>query len=289
MARRSLIGLVVALALLCSACAVDATVTVKVDEDGSGFVRVDVTADAEAVQNAEVGGGTLEDRVRLSDLSAAGWTVEPWVRNPDGSASLTLSKPFTSVEQVAGILHELNGDDGPLRSAEFTRKRSVFSTRTAAKVTVDMDAMTTGIQDDPDLVASLQGQGVDVAGVDQQLLAQLRDAIGVRLVVELPDGQRTVVEPAAGRVATVDSSASVLDARRVLLGIGALVLVAGALVVALWPRRRVGRRRHEATAATYRRAAGEHRPLSWEEATRERTPAPRAPSRPGAPPRRRPQ
>jgi hypothetical protein len=287
MARRSLIGGVVALALLCSACAVDTTVTVKVREDGSGFVRVDATADAEAVQTAEVGGGTLEDRVRLADLPAAGWTVEPWMRNPDGSASLTLSKEFTRVDQVEGILRELNGDAGPLRSAAFTRTRSVFTTKYAANATVDLAAMTTGVLQDADLVASLQAQGVDVDLVDQQLLAQLRDALHVRLVVELPDGQRAVIEPEPGRAATLETSASVLDARRVLWVVLGLVLVAAAVVVGLWPRRRVRRRRHEAPDATYRRGAAEHRPLSWEEATRERTPPGRTPPASAAPRRRR--
>ncbi|MBM3659709.1 MAG: hypothetical protein FJW95_09435 [Actinobacteria bacterium] len=285
MARRSLILWVVALALLASACSVDTTVTVKVREDGSGFVRVDVAADAEAVQQAQVGGGTLEDRVRLSDLTAAGWTVEPWVRNLDGSASLSLSKPFTSVDQVSGILAELSGDAGPLQSSEFTRDRSVFSTKTAATATVDLDAMTTGILADTDLVNSLQAQGLDVAVVDQQLAAQLRDAFHLKVVLEVPDGQRTVVEVEPGAPATVAASASVLDTRRILFTVLALVLLAGVVVVLVWPRKRVRRRRHEATAATYRRAAAEHRPLSWDEATRERTPPP---SRsPGPPPRRR--
>ena len=141
--------------------------------------------------------------------------------------------------------------------------------------------------DDPDLVASLQAQGVDVDGVDQQLLGQLRDAFGLRVVVELPDGQRTVVEPKVGAPATVDSAASVLDTRRILFAVGALVLVAGAVVVLLWPRRRVRRRRREATRDTYRRAAAEHQPLSWDEATRERMPRPRTPPGSAAPPRRR--
>jgi hypothetical protein len=287
MARRSLVGWVVALALLCSACAVDVTVTVDVRDDGSGEVTVDVTADAEAVQNAEVGGGTLEERIRLADLPAAGWTVEPWVRNPDGTASITISKPFTSVDQVDDILRELDGESGPLRSSEFTRSRSFFATEFAAAATVDLAALQTGLLADADLTAALQAQGVDVAAVDQQLLAQLRDALSVRLVVELPDGSRTVIEPEPGRAATLEASASMLDTRRVLLVVLAVVLVAAALVVAAWPRRRprrrVGRRRGEAPSATYRRAAAGHRPLSWDEATRERMPPPS----PSPPPRRR--
>jgi len=240
MVRRSRFGWLVALALLLvlTACSVDATVTVKVRDDGSGDVTAVVTADAEAVQAAEVGGGKLEDRVRLSDLPAAGWTVEPWVRNPDGSATLTLRKPFTSVDEIPGILHELNGDHGPLQSSAFTRARSFFSTKYTATGAIDLGAIGTGIADDPELVQQLQAQGIDVAGIDAQLLDQLQRALSVRLVVELPGHEPVTFEPAAGATASVDASSSVQDTRRVMLVAIAGGLLVLAMVVALWPRRR---------------------------------------------------
>ena len=240
MVRRSRFGWLVALALLLvlTACSVDATVTVKVRDDGSGDVTAVVTADAEAVQAAEVGGGKLEDRVRLGDLPAAGWTVEPWVRNPDGSATLTLRKPFTSVDEIPGILHELNGDHGPLQSSAFTRTRSFFSTKYTATGAIDLGAIGTGIADDPELVQQLQAQGIDVAGIDAQLLDQLQRALSVRLVVELPGHEPVTFEPAAGATASVDVSSSVQDTRRVLLVAIAGGLLVLAMVVALWPRRR---------------------------------------------------
>ena len=246
MARRFHRGRLVALALLLlvllSACSVDATVTVKVRDDGSGYVQADVVADAEAVQAAEVGGGKLEDRVRLADLPDAGWTVEPWVRNPDGSASLTVRKPFTSVDEIPSILRELNGDHGPLQSADFTRSRSFFSTKYTATGELDLGAIGTGIADDAELVQQLQAQGVDVAGVDAQLLDQLQRAFTVRLVVELPGRAPVTIEPAVGEKASVDVSSSVQDTRRVTLVAIAGGLLVLAMIVAVWPRRR-GRQR----------------------------------------------
>ena len=299
MARRSLLGWVVALALLCSACAVDTTVTVKVREDGSGFVRVAVLVDAEAVQTAEVGGGKLEDRVRLSDLPAAGWTVEPWVRNPDGSASLALSKPFTSVDQVPGILDELNGPNGPLEDASFTRKRSFFATDFAATEVVDLGRIGTGITQDSELVARLQAQGVDVNGVDQQLLAQLKSALTVRLVVDLPGPGKTVVQADPNGAATLSASSSVKDTNRMYLVVVAALLVLAALIVAVWPRKRgkrggrggprrgrphlpeaphssYGRRSASADAPLRGSGRSADAPLSWDEAT--------SPTRRGTPP-----
>jgi hypothetical protein len=246
MARRFHLGWLVALALVgvLSACSVDATVTVKVREDGSGTVSAVVTADAEAVQAAEVGGGKLEDRVRLSDLPDAGWTVQPWVRNVDGSATLTLRKPFTNVDEVPGILHELNGDHGPLQSADFTRARSFFSTQYTATGEIDLGAIGTGIADDAELVQHLQAQGVDVAGVDAQLLDQLQRAFTVRLVVELPGREPVTIEPAAGASAPIKVSSSVQDTRRVTFVAIAGGLLVLAMIVAVWPRgrKRGGRR-----------------------------------------------
>ena len=248
MVRRSRFGWLVALALLLllllSACSVDATVTVKVRDDGSGYVQADVTADAEAVQAAEVGGGKLEDRVRLGDLPAAGWTVEPWVRNQDGSASITLRKPFTDVDEIPGILHELNGDHGPLQSSDFTRSRSFFSTKYAATGEIDLGAIGTGITDDAQLVQQLLAQGVDVAGIDAQLLDQLKRAFTMKLVVDLPGHKPVTIQPAAGAKAPVDVSSSVQDTRRVTLVVIAGGLLLLAMIVAVWPRRRTrGRRR----------------------------------------------
>ena len=54
------------------ACKVDTTVTVKVHDDGSGVVTVAAVLDPDAVQAAEAGGGKLEDRVRLGDLTDGG-------------------------------------------------------------------------------------------------------------------------------------------------------------------------------------------------------------------------
>ena len=270
MARRSLLGWVVALALLCSACAVDTTVTVKVRQDGSGFVRVDVLVDAEAVQTAEVAGGKLEDRVRLGDLPAAGWTVEPWVRNQDGSASLSLSKPFTSVDQVAGLLDELNGPNGPLEDAALTRKRSFFSTDYRATGVVDLGKVTTGISQDSDLVARLQAQGVDVNGVDQQLLGQLKSALTVRLVVDLPGPGKAVVQADPNGAATLSASSSVKDTNRIYLVVVAGLLVLAALIVAIWPRKRK-RKRKGGSRGGRRRPPLPEAPhsayVSWEDAT----------------------
>jgi hypothetical protein len=229
-------------------CKVDSTVTVSVRGDGSGVVSLHVALDADAVAAAEADGGKLEERVRLSDLSSAGWTVGAWRRATDGSATLDLSKPFTKVAQVAGIVHELNGAGGPLRDVRATRDDGTFSTGYSVRGTVDLQHLATGVPSDQQLVQSLTAQHVDVNAIDQQLLADVQHSFGIRLVVELPGGKRVSIAPAAGTARPVDVSASVRNDDRVLLAIaaGGFVLLA---VVVMLNGRRVKRRRRRRRAA----------------------------------------
>src|SRR5260370_33691614 len=118
-----LLLVVVATCLLRAGCKVDTTLTIDVHDNGGGSVRIRVALDADAVQNAQAGGGRLEDRVRLGDLQAAGWTVSPWRRAPDGSATVSLRKGFAHAGALAGGGAALSGKDRPLRGGRLGRSR----------------------------------------------------------------------------------------------------------------------------------------------------------------------
>jgi hypothetical protein len=227
--------------LLAAACKVDTTVTVTVQDDGSGVVRVTAVLDSDAVKAAESGGGKLEERVRLGDLAQAGWTVQPWARATDGSAQLTFSKPFNSPAQATAIVKELNGTVGPLRDVTVTRDSGTFSTSYSTKGTLDLKDLQTGLTGDQAVVGSLLAQSVDAGAVDQSLLADLRDSFGLTVKVEQPGGTK-VVKGVPGQTKAVDASTSVLDTTRVILVTVAVVLVVLAIVVLLWPGRRRRRR-----------------------------------------------
>ena len=237
--RRTLrVGALAIGALLLAGCAVDATVTVAVREDGTGTVAVDVRADPAAVQMAEAGGGSLETRVRVADLAAAGWTVAPWVRAPDGSATLVLTRRFARVDEVPGILRALNGDAGPLVDARFTRDRGFFATRFGAAATLDPAVAGTGVADDAELTASLLAQGVDLTVLEERLRTQIRDGVRVRLVVELPGRDPVTVATGSEGAVTLDESTQVWNRTRIAGLAGALGLVVLAGVVARRPRTR---------------------------------------------------
>lgn len=226
---KRLVLVLVALAFLLAGCKVDTTVTIDVHDDGSGVVTVDVRLDAQAVQAVEAGDAKLDTQVRTGDLAKAGWTVGKWQRADDGSASLQLSKAFTSPDQVAGIIGEISGANGPLRDVTASRDRGVLATQYDVTGAIDLPAVQTGIAADPELLGSLTNQSIDVNALDQSLLQQVKDALSVKVVVKLPGGTTTVVSDATKRV-DIDASSSVRDDRRILLILGAIVLLVLAVV-----------------------------------------------------------
>jgi hypothetical protein len=274
---------VVALAVLLAGCKVDATVSVVVRPDGSGVVRVTVAADAEAVKAAESGGVALEHAVRLGDLAHAGWSVGSWVKAGDGSATIVLSHPFDSVDQVAGIVAGLTGKTGPLPSLRATRDAGLFSTDYAVTGRIDTPGARAGIADDAELVAKLGALGVDVNAIDQQLRAQIQSSFTLKVVVKLPDQAAVTFAPKVGKdgsargIATVDASSSVRNTKRILF----VVAAAGFAMLAILVWRR-GRRRRGRTG---RGAADRGRsPVPQPRATR--APTPRRDTAPAPPARR---
>ena len=239
---RRLLVVVVACVLL-AGCKVDTTLTIDVHDDGSGSVRVRVALDADAVQNAQAGGGMLEDRVRLGDLQAAGWTVSPWRRAPDGSATVSLRKSFANAGDLAGVVAELSGKDGPLQGVTLERNRGFLSTEYKIKGDADLSRLTAGIADDPEVVAQLTGQRVDVAQIDQRLAQQINDAFRLRIRFLFPGGDVTEVKPEPGKKVSLATSTSQFDTTRALLLAGAVALGVLGIVLLVRGERRSRRRR----------------------------------------------
>jgi hypothetical protein len=231
-----------ALAVLLSACKVDTTVDVKVREDGSGVVRLVVRADAEAVKAAESGGVSIDQAVRLQDVAEAGFRVGTWQKAQDGSATIVISRPFDSVSEVEGIVRALNGADGPLPALRATRDHGLIATDYGVNGRIDLDKVTTGVNDDQELVARLQALGVDVAKIDTQLLAQIRSSFSLDVVVRLPGQEPVLFTPTRGATTgNVDASTQIVDTERIALFAAALALLVIAAIV--WIRGGKRRRR----------------------------------------------
>jgi hypothetical protein len=239
-------ALVVCGMFLLSACRIDARVSVQVQKDGSGSVRVRVVLDPEAVRAAETGGTTLEERVRLDDLPAAGWRVVPWTRRPDGSAAVELRRPFSSPKELRSVMAGLNGPDGPMRAVRLRRDSDPVRTTFRFRALVDLAGIESGVAADQQLSANLAGQRVDVAGLDAALTAQLRDALRMNVSVALPGGGTRVWSIAPGTRKVVATSSSAFDlGRAAWLGLG-IVLGGATLALVFLGEWRARRRRRMA-------------------------------------------
>lgn len=208
-----------------------------VREDGSGVVEVRVALDADAVQEAEVGGGKLEDRVRLDDLRTAGWKVSPWRRREDGGARLRLSKEFAEAADLAGVVAELNGAEGPLRDVEVSKDEGLLFTEYRLRGVADLSDLRTGVTTDAELVANLTAQQVDLAALDQRLLGQVQESFRLRVRLSLP-GDTRVFTPEPGARVELAASSSRWDPSRSVLVTAAAVLGGLALVVLVVGERR---------------------------------------------------
>jgi hypothetical protein len=228
--RRRRIALLALLALVAAGCSAHATLEVRMNADGSGAVAVRVALDAEAVQTAQAGGAPLEQTVRLADLRAAGWKVSAWARARDGSASITITKPFRRPDQVAAIGRELSGAAGPLRGFGAARRTAWLGLAHTSSVrgVLDLRGTSSGVPGDAALLATLTGHGIDVRGLDQELTAQIRSGFALRVVTRLPGGTHTA-SVAPGTRVPLSVSSTDLDSRRAGLVAGgvALLLLAG--------------------------------------------------------------
>ena len=242
-AWRRLRTLLVPLAFLIAlaACRVEATVTVRMRENGSGIVSLRVVLDRAAVRAAEIGNGKLEQRVRLDDLPSAGWTVTPWKRDADGGATLMIRKRFSGPREVAGIVREINGTDGPLRAFSASRTSSTFVTHWKVDGGVDLRLPRVGVATDPQLVAKLTAERVDIPQIESRLASAMK-GVRVHLVAELPDADRREVVAAIGGDAVLRESSQNTDVNRLLMLVGGLALAVIAIMLFVLGELRARRR-----------------------------------------------
>ncbi len=240
-ARRFLL-LVIVGALALSACDVDATVTVAMRHDGSGVVRIAVALDRAAVRAAEIGNGTLAARVRIGDLTAAGWRVAPWTRNARGGASLVVAKRFSRPAEIASIMREVSGTRGPFRDFTASRRASTFSTHWRINGIVDLRGLGVGVADDPALVASLTGERVDIPQIEARVSDQLKH-LHLHVVTVLPHDGRREVTVTPGRRTPVTAAADDTNFNRVALFAVGIAFGVVALLLLVVGERRARRRR----------------------------------------------
>lgn len=242
MSRRLLLLVIALLAWATGACQVSLTAGVDVNRDGTGRVVAGLGLDDEAVREV----GDLATALRLDDVRAAGWQVDPPRKEGDGLTWIRASKPFAQPEQVPAIVAELNGPDGPFRGFTVTRTKSLTRTKTTFTGTVDLAAGLTGLSD-AELTAALGD--IDLGLDPDGLRARFGDRLKVQATAGLPgeittnapsrDGGRAVWAPEVGQTVQLEASSSAFRVDpRVLIAAGAALLLAAILLAVLLRRRR---------------------------------------------------
>lgn len=245
--RRGLLAALLVVVFLAAGCKVNSTVAVTVDDDGTGFVKLTVVLDPEAVAAVEAG-ATLEERVLLDDVRDAGWKVGQWRRLDTGSAQITFLKAFAGEEELVSVLEELDGG-AFLGGVELVRERGLVRSTDELRVTVDLSAIESGVAGDAGLAERLAASGIDVAAVDASLTEGLAGALTVTLRLKVRD-QVEIVRVAPGKQATAEAKGSAVEWDRVVwLGLGVVSgLLATVLLLATMMGRRRRRRRRTAPA-----------------------------------------
>jgi hypothetical protein len=120
-ARRALAALAgLLLVVVLAGCKVDAQVEVSMHADGSGEVKVTLTADQELVADEP----NLASELRLDDVTNAGWTVDGPTATPEGGLQVVLTHPFDTPAEANAVLATLSGPDGPFRTLKVAQERS---------------------------------------------------------------------------------------------------------------------------------------------------------------------
>ena len=173
--------------LVAAGCQVQLVTTVTVEGNGSGTVTQAIGLDAAALARV----GDLDQQLAVSDLEAAGWTVDDPVTEGD-TTWVRAHHDFADADEANLLLAQLSGPKGPYKDLVVTRTSGLLSTTTKLEGTVDLSAGVAMFGDDA-LAQALGGDGS--GGLVQQIEAAeakpVNEMVDVSLVVDLPNKDQT--------------------------------------------------------------------------------------------------
>jgi hypothetical protein len=199
--RIATLAVAVVSVVVLAACRVDTTVTMRVEQDGTGEIEVLVVADKGIVDEVP----DLVEDLDFADLVNVGWEVEGPTPRDDGGLQVVLTHPFENQEQATQVLTQLNGERGPFRDVSLTRtgkaRDSLWTLAGRLEVTGGLQAFA-----DDQLLEILGGTAPYQATVDKAGL-DLGKAVGLTFRATLPGDVKSTTGLAEGeelvwRVAT---------------------------------------------------------------------------------------
>lgn len=185
--RRVRLLLLGVLVLLASACRVDTTVDIHVEEDGSGTVTVSIVADAAAVDAI----ADAPDGLRFDDLVDAGWSVDGPEIDATGAMTVSVAKRFETPDALPGVLAEIVGEDVVFKGVQLDKSHSFDRigwgpAKTSYELTGEVDPR-------PDLTAFLDEFLPNEVQIEnrRELEAERGDGNLIVIQVRLPESENS--------------------------------------------------------------------------------------------------
>lgn len=167
-------------ALAAGACQLRTDVNITVAGDGSGEVEVAIGLDDDGVdENPE-----LLDALEFGDLADTGWEITGPEREPDGFTRIRVHHDFSRPEEVADLLDQVAGDDGPFRDFAVVREDGFAQTRYRFAGVVDFASGVESLTDDPDLAEALDADPVDL--IEDRIGGAVDQILRFQVAVRLP-------------------------------------------------------------------------------------------------------
>lgn len=180
--RLRIVAAALVLLLLLSSCKASLFVGVESHADGSGVVRATIALD----KQAQAITGDLKGKLRVDDLTKAGWKVKGPVKVAGGDVQIEATKRFTSPSGAAQAVKELDGAKGLFKGFTVTQKRGLFRTSTKFSGTVDLRQGIEAFSDDELTEALGSPLGATPEEYSQRIGAALSDALPIKVGVLLP-------------------------------------------------------------------------------------------------------
>ncbi len=187
-------------ALVASACQVDAVVDIDVADDGSGSVRLTTAFDEEIVEAAP----ELRDGLRVEDLAAAGWVVEgPREAETGGAVVVTATKEYGSPDLLQRVLDEIAGPNGLFTDFRVEQTRTFARTTYNFSGTVDPSISLETFGDDTLTGLGLNGPlGLTLAELEAAAGRPLDETVNLTVNVTLPNNVEANTSLIEGQTAT---------------------------------------------------------------------------------------
>jgi hypothetical protein len=169
-----------AIGLALGACEVRTELNVTVEDDGSGEVEVALGLDEDALSRRP----DVFEELDLSDLEDTGWEVRGPATDADGFTWLRVRHAFGAPEELATLVAQVGGEDGPVRDFRLEREDTFAQTRYAFAGTVDFTAGAGAVADDPELAEALGAEPIEL--LERRIGAAVDELVKVQVALRMP-------------------------------------------------------------------------------------------------------